>query len=321
MERIGSKTTGEPGICRQRVWARALLVLGLALSLVSCATPQHKPTVQSIAVLLSDESPAIRGVSREISRQADVPLEILQLAGGGAAQRDVVRRIQAGPHDTVIAVGLAAARAARSLSGKRVVFCQVFNYEHSGLVSASMKGVSALPSAREQFRVWRLLDPRIRRIGVITGPQTADLLADADQAARQYGMEIVRQTVSTDRETLYAFRRLLPRVQGVWIVPDNRVLSVGVLRDIMNLAVREGKQVLAFSHELLVLGALFSVESDPADIARQALMRARAIADDNGLQGEDVIPLTRANVRVSGVMLRRFGLMLPRELQGSLNAP
>lgn len=299
----------------------AIAVLSAALFLSSCAWLGFRPSVQSIAVLASDATPAIRHVAQEVTKQAGVPVETFRLAGGDAAQREVISRIQAGSQDTVIAVGLPAARAARALKGKRVVFCQAFNYEASGLVSANMKGVSAHPPVHEQFRVWRQIDPRIKRIGVITGPQLTDLFSEASRAAQQHGMELVRQTVATDRETLYAFKRLLPRVQGVWLVPDNRILSVNVLREMLSLAARDGKQVLSFSHELLALGALFSVETVPADIAAQVLVRARAISADGSLQGTAILPLTRGDVRINGVMLRRFGLALPRGLERNLYAP
>lgn len=301
-----------------------IIVLGVLATLCflcSCAALLGRPTVRSIAILVSDDTPAIRHVAEEVTKQARVPVKTFRLASGEAAQREVVSRIQAGPQDTVIAVGLPAARATRPLAGKQVVFCQVFNYESTGLISANMKGVSAHPPVREQFRIWRQLDPRIRRIGVITGPQITDLIAEASRAAKQNGMVLVQKTVSTDRETLYAYKQLLPGVQGVWIVPDNRILSVNVLREMMNLAIKDGKQVLSFSHELLVLGALFSIEADPADIARQALARARNVSADASLPGTAVQPLTRMDVRINAVMLRRFGLSLPRELERNLYAP
>ncbi len=300
----------------------ALGALSALFFLYSCAALLGRPTVRNIAVLVSDETPAIRRVAQEVTKQAGVPVKTFRLAGGEATQREIISRIQAGPEDTVIAVGLPAARAARLILGKQVVFCQVFNYEASGLTSAkNMKGVSAHPPVREQFRVWRQLDPRIRRIGVITGPHITGLIAEAGRAAQQNGMVLVQKTVSTDRETLYAFKQLLPKVQGVWIVPDNRILSVNVLREMMNLAAKDGKQVLSFSHELLVLGALFSIEADPEDIARQALVRARTRLAEDSPPGTVVQPLTRMDVRINAVMLRQFGLSLPQELKRNLYAP
>jgi hypothetical protein len=83
---------------------------------------------------------------------------------------------------------------------------------------------------------------------------------------------------------------------------------------------KEGKQVLAFHHDLLELGALLSVETDPADVAAHALERLRS-SDGMTVPGLAVTPLTRASVRVNAMVAKRFGLTVPREFQGAARAP
>lgn len=179
-----------------------------------------------------------------------------------------------------------------------------------------MKGVRAMPPVQEQFRAWRALNPKLRSVGVITGPQQAALLTEAKQAAREHGLTLIAVQVKSDRETLYAFKQFSQRVQGLWLVPDNRVLSSAVLRELMAYAVMEGKQVLAFSQELLSLGALLSMESSPADIASQVLARTR----ETPAIKAGMLPLTRAETHVNAMMLRRFGLKLPSGFEGKLHA-
>lgn len=307
-------------VCGQTrgMWRQSILVMGTfcaVLLLPSCASWQQY-SVKSIAVLESDESPAFRRVTQEVTRQAGVPVETFRLSGGGMTQHEILRRLQTGSQDIVIAVGLPAARASLSLAGKRVVYCQVFNYEASGLITSAMKGVSALPPVREQFRTWKAINPNLRRVGVITGPQQRILLAEARLAARENGLELSAVEVNSDRETLYAFKRLAPGIQGLWLVPDNRVLSAAILEDLMAHAVKQGKQVLAFSHEMLALGALLSVESSSVDIASQVLARSR----ESSGSAAGVLPLTRGDIRVNGMMLRRFGLVIPRGFEGLVHA-
>ena len=270
----------------------------------------------SLAILQSDESPAYHRVAQEISNRAGKPVVVYRLDGTAARQEDVLRHLQRSTHATVVAIGLPAARTARRLTGKHVVFCQVSSHEEVGLLSPHMKGVSAVPPVREQFRAWRALNPKLRTVGVITGPQQRALLVEARQAARENGLVLIAVEVKSDRETLYAFQRLSPRVQGLWLVPDNRVLSHSVLHDLMAYAVKEGKQVLAFSHELLALGALLSVESSPADIAEQVLVRTR----ESSAKKTGILPLTHVETRVNLTMLRRFGLVMPSGFKGKIHA-
>ncbi|MEK6550321.1 MAG: ABC transporter substrate binding protein, partial [Pseudomonadota bacterium] len=235
------RKTGGPA-WRQGVALLAMVWLS-GCSMFGPSDPSAHDRANSLVILLSDESPAYRRVAQEVASRAGRPVVNFRLDGTLASQEDVIRRLQRSTYSTVVAIGLPAARSARRLTGKRVVFCQVSSHEEESLVSPLMKGVSAVPPVREQFRAWRALNPKLRTVGVITGPQQRALLAEARQSARENGLVLIAVEVKSDRETLYAFQRLSPRVQGLWLVPDNRVLSNSVLHDLMAYAVKEGKQV------------------------------------------------------------------------------
>ncbi|OFZ99323.1 MAG: hypothetical protein A2Z44_03925 [Betaproteobacteria bacterium RBG_19FT_COMBO_58_11] len=194
----------------------------------------------------------------------------------------------------------------------------MFNYEDTDLVSSWMEGVAATPPANEQFRAWKLLSPRLKKVGVITGRNLRGLMDDARQAARENSLDLGHVEVRSDKETLYAYKQLAPKIQGLWLVPDNRVLSREIIRDVMAHSVKEGKQVAVFSHQLLALGGLLSAESSHADIAEQVLLVMNGGQKD---MGAPVRPLTKATIRINGVMAGRLGLKLPVALRGRVYAP
>lgn len=297
---------------RPRGIAVLLLVAGMA-GLAACATkPKPVPVASGIALLLSDRSAAFVGVQREIQKKYSQRMESYFLDDNKAAQSLVQKQVQSSDLPVVVAVGLPAARIARELSGKRVVFCQVFNYEDVDLTAPWMKGVAAVPPTQEQFHAWKQLAPRLRTVGVITGGNLRGLMEDARAAARKNGIELVHVQVKSDKETLYAYKQLMPRIQGLWLVPDNRVLSHDVIRDLMAHSVQEGKQVAVFSRQLLALGGLLSAETSYADIAEKTL--ERVARPDVG--GAPVSPLTKAVIRINRVMAKRFNLSIPKALQG-----
>jgi hypothetical protein len=51
------------------------------------------------------------------------------------------------------------------------------------------------------------------------------------------------------------FKRLAPQIDGLWLVPDDRILSPAVLRELLNYAVSHGVRVCVFSDTLLQWGA------------------------------------------------------------------
>lgn len=303
---------------------RIVVAVGLALLLVACSGPgvRHVPPVSraggsiSLLILQSDSSAAYADVAKAIARRWSGPVASIDLDGRVTA--GVLHRAQTSRAPLVAAVGLPAATIARELRGKKVVFCQVFNYD--GLVTAWMKGVSALPPAAEQFSVWKQIDPRLRRVGMITGGGLRPLERDAHAAARAYGIDLQHAEVQSDIESLYTYRLMSPKIQALWLIPDNRVLSRRVLKDMLQLARMQGKEVVVFGDALLPYG-LMSVDSEPDDVARQVVARLAEAARTDDVPGPAITPLTELRVRLNPVTLERLGLTVPAALTDKLYVP
>jgi ABC-type uncharacterized transport system substrate-binding protein len=301
-------------------WPACLPIIFCAL-LTGCLPPSQATTpVPALAVLLSGNSPAFVGVQREIEKKFPRRVDTYTLSDESMYPA-VQKKIQTSDSPVVVAIGLPAARLAQGLSGKKVIFCQVFNYEDAELVTSWMKGVSATAPIREQFRAWKTLYPKLTRVGVITGKNLQGLMEEARAAAKENKIRLDHVEVRSDKETLYAYKQLSPKMQGLWLVPDNRVLSRDVLRDIMAHSVKEGKQVAVFGRELLGLGGLISAETSYADIAEQVLTRVRRAQEVSGVPGAPVIPLTRTVIKINTVMAKRLNMTLPASLRGMAYVP
>jgi ABC-type uncharacterized transport system substrate-binding protein len=297
------------------------LLMTFCAALGGCLATQKMPVpVPGIAIIVSDNSPAFVGVQREIGKKFPRRVETFTL-GDESKYSTARKKIQSSDLPVIVAIGLPAAQLAQGLSGKKVIFCQVFNYEDTDLVTPWMKGVSATAPVREQFRVWKALHPKLTRVGVITGKNLQGLMEEAQAAAGEYQIRLDHVEARSDKETLYAYKQLSPKIQGLWLVPDNRVLSRDVIRDIMAHSVKEGNQVAVFGRELLGLGGLISAETSYADIAEQVLTRVRQAQEASGVPGAPVIPLTRTVIKINTVMAKRLNLKIPETLRGMTYAP
>lgn len=301
-------------------WLVCLPIIFCAVLTGCLPPPQATAPVPALVVLSSDSSPAFAGVQREIGKKFPHRVETYTL-GDESTYPAVQKKIESSNEPVVVAIGLPAARLARSFSGKKVIFCQVFNYQDEELVTPWMKGVSATAPVGEQFRVWKALYPKLARVGVITGKNLQGLMENAQAAAKENKIRLDHVEVRSDKETLYAYKQLSPKMQGLWLVPDNRVLSREVIRDIMAHSVKEGKQVAVFGRELLGLGGLISAETSYADIAERVLARVRQAQEVSGVPGAPVIPLTRAVIKINTVMAKRLNLKIPGTLRGMAYAP
>lgn len=268
-------------------------------------------------VLLSDDIPEFATIAAEIEARADNDnLTILNLDG---TPLNIPRvKTEAEGADQIIAIGLLAATVGLEIESKQLVFCQVYNYRDYDLLSATSKGVSLLPPFDLQLDHWTRLDPDLRSVGIITGPNQEDLVEEARAAAERHGIDLSVRNVSSDKEALYTFRLLTPEIQGLWMLPDNRILSPEVVREIMAYSARHRKGVVVFGANLLSLGGLMSMTADAGDVAEQALRRLRQISANGNLAGPEMSPLTKVRVEVNPEIARHLGLSIPEALASSI---
>lgn len=282
----------------------------LILLLLTCTAARA-----DIVLLLSDDKPSVTGVAKAIQASYGEKIDIYNLGGDRSRENEIANAIQDSNKRQVVAVGLLAAQLARQrLSSKQVVFCQVLNFEEFDLVTPWMRGVSGIPSLSRQFALWKMLDPGLRKVGIITGRHTKYMIAEAENAARRNGLELVHAEAPSERAVLFAVQDLHDKkIQGLWLAPDSSILSQRAILDLMSYSAKNNLQVLAFSPVLLKEGALLSTAPDFSEIARLVLDRLRRMADSSA--GEAITPLGSAKIIVNGSAAARFGLAVPAKVR------
>jgi len=273
--------------------------------------PASRP-VPPVTILLSDDLPAYSGVADELATRLTTRPEIINLHGNSNRQALAQRFSRQSGKQRIVAIGPLAAHTAVQLGAGEVVFCQVFNYHELGAGAKHVQGVSFLPPAEPQFRAWKKLDPGLRRVGVITGPGHEKLISEARKAAQHHGIELIHHTVLTDMEMLYDFKRLTPEIQGLWLLPDDRILSRRVLREIMSYSTRHRQDVVVFHPELLRYGGLMSVSSVDADVAGQVIAALRTTSRRSTAKSKNVLPLKQIHIVVNPrVAQSKAGVAVP----------
>ncbi|HEU4617571.1 MAG TPA: ABC transporter substrate binding protein [Gammaproteobacteria bacterium] len=172
-----------------------------------------------------------------------------------------------GQKTLAIAVGAEAEDVAAGL-GVPTVFCQIAPVDVApDEDTPNLHGVPALPPLSLQLRAWRQLSPGLARVAMILGPGRDATAAEARRVAKAESVSLILRTASSDQEALYLFKRLAPEVDGLWLVPDNTVLSPRVIKAMLDQAARHKVQTLVFTPTLLEWGGLASVSSTPGNLA------------------------------------------------------
>jgi hypothetical protein len=110
------------------------------------------------------------------------------------------------------------------------------------------------------------------------------------------------------------------KVQGYWLIPDNRVLSGNILRDVMTFSIHNSKQVAVFNTELLSIGGLFSTTSDPQGVVQEVLHRLEQAKNTEIIPGPDITYPDKAILRINSVMAQLLNLQIPAQYKKYKNA-
>ncbi|HJR71217.1 MAG TPA: hypothetical protein VKA43_14335 [Gammaproteobacteria bacterium] len=269
------------------------------------------------AVVLSDAIPEYAQIAAELVRRGTDQVTVYYVSVQPGHDSGVVAEIERADPDRIIAVGLPAAILARRIPGKPMVFCQAYNYQDHDLVSATSKGVHLLPPFDLQLEAWRAVAPNLRHIGVITGPGHDERIAEMRRAATAFDAILAVRTVQSDQEALLAFQELAPSIEGLWLLPDNRILSPDVVKEILWYSAKHGTQIATFSERMLEQGALLSSTSVPGDVVDRILARFDDVDSDGRLRGPGVLGLTAVQTTVNQRLAARLGLKLPERLAQS----
>lgn len=286
------------------------------------APPPVKRELTEVVIFASEDIPAYSRVAKQLARQLGQRAGIRYL---GERQLDNLKALEPYRNDEkkqFVSIGLGATVvAAKAMPDRQLVFCQVFNYREHGLISPKHKGVSMIASLSRTFAAWHALSPGITDVGVLTGPNMEDVLQAATAEAKANGITLHAVEVASDKEFQYEYKSLATKVQGYWLLPDNRVLSENALREVMSFSVLNSKQVVVFSDELLSLGGLMSVTSDYRDIARQVLARLEAADGRDTIPGPEIIYPAKAILRINPVMAQRLNLAIPKHFKKYVKNP
>lgn len=264
--------------------------------------PPPKPEIgpDKVVLFLSADFPAYQAIATQIVGRGDAnEYKTVNLDGDPRISPANLAEIKAFDPDKIISIGLLAAQTGRHFADTPMVFCRVFNYLDHDLLSANSRGVKLLPPFAMQLAAWTELSPELESIGLVIGPNQEDLIAEAVQAAKAYEIELTSRVVSSDKEALYVFKRLTPSIQGFWLLPDNRILSPRVLKEMMSYGTAHEVQIVVFNSQLISLGAVMSITSNDADVAEQVVKALYDVTDSGSFAGPPMMPLTTMQVEIN----------------------
>lgn len=259
-------------------------------------------------VLLSSDLAEFGAVATALDERLSGAFELERLVLTDPNSRKRLATLDANAPLAVVGIGFDAADFASRDLRVPVVFCEVFGYEQLLSARSGIYGVAPLPPLDMQLARWKRLAPGVTTVGTIIGPEHPGLIEEARHAAAEVGVKLEIRLASSDREALYRFKRLVPRIGALWLFPDNDILSPNVIREMLGYARDHGVHSIVFNPSLLDWGALVSMNSRPSDVAAAVARILETLAAGRTRTLPVLTPLTEIDVEVNETVAAELGL-------------
>ncbi len=166
------------------------------------------------------------------------------------------------------------------------------------------------PWAR-QFALIRHTLPNRTRVGVLLGPDSAELAPALRAAAKAAGLVATIEKIDEESDLLPALKRLLGDSEALLAIPDPLIYNRSTVQSILLTTYRQQVPLFGFSPSYVKAGALAAVYSVPEQIGQQAAEIIQRFAADRHLPPPQ--PPRYFSVGTNAQVARSLGFVLDDE--------
>ena len=255
---------------------------------------------------------------------AACPMRITEydLRGTKKEESSIIQRLTTAKPRLIVAIGPLAAQVAREhLQNIPLIFVMVSNPPKHGLHGANLAGVSLDIPVQTQLAMYKSLVPALKTLGVIYDPaKTGTMVLEARGVVDTLGLQLLAAPVSTPKEVPAALRSLLGKIEALWMVPDDTVVTPDSFKFLLLTALENNLPFVTVSDIFVEAGALASLSPDYTEVGRQGCQLATDLESGRlRLADAMVVPPAKVNLAINLKTASKIGLRLPPEVLQSAN--
>ena len=302
---------------RHTLWCCLRTILGFLWLL-----PLTQALAEGIVVLKShDLEPFNQALAGFV---AACPMHVTEydLRGSKKEESSIIQRLTATRPRLIVAIGPLAAQVARErLQDIPSIFVMVSNPRKHGLQGEHLAGVSLDIPVRTQLAMYKSLVPTLQTLGVIYDPEkTGTMIIEARSIADTLGFQLLAARVSSHKEVPAALRGLLGKIDALWMVPDDTVVTPESFKFLLLTAFENNLPFITVSDIFVEAGALASLSPDYADVGRQGCQLATDIESGRLRPAEVmVVPPAKVKLAINLKTASKIGLTFSPEIVQSAN--
>jgi putative ABC transport system substrate-binding protein len=236
---------------------------------------------KKIVILKSSSSPSFLkaedGFKKQI-RKGEIEAVLIEydVSDESKEEQKMVESVRDLEPDLIVTIGSrSTALVSQRLKDIPTVFCMVLNPVSSGFVQSmrssqnNLTGASLDIPVRIQLEKFKLIVPRLKKLGVLFTPDSKQVIMEAKGVCQNIGIELVPELIHSEKEIPEAVEALAQEVDGLWAVADTVIFTPQSTQYILLYTLRNGVPFMGLSPSFVKAGALFTLACDHKDVGRQ----------------------------------------------------
>jgi putative tryptophan/tyrosine transport system substrate-binding protein len=303
------------GVAMSR-WHAWYICLGVLLGWLALLS-NTQAAVAEVPVLKSHDIEPFKQAIAGFVAACNLQITEYDVRGSASKQQSIIKRVVATKPKLILAIGAVAAQVAKEMvEDIPVVFFMVPNPQQYGLEGRNIAGVSLDIPAEVQFARYKMLVPTLHTLGVIYNPDKTGPLVNAAQAiAQQLDLQLLPTAVGSPKEVPAALRSMLGKIDALWMVPDETVVTPMSFEFLLLTAFEHHLPFLAASEIFVEVGAMAALSPDYAEVGRQVCQLTKEIESGHRSPMQvNIIPPAKVNLAINLKTASKLGLSLPSEV-------
>lgn len=280
---------------------------------VSAASPR-------VVIVVSQEStPAaqmVEGFRTSLAGAGvQAQIEILNLKGNSEDALNVLRLFKNEPPTMFLTVGSLATQVVLAEHGEVPVIAGLTAHLETFRKNGNLTGVGLEFSLESQLQIMKLIMPELGTVGVLYSPkENQETIDSALSLARKFSVKIVPRSVETPRDIPDALESLANKIDLLWGITDQVVVSPQTAEPILLFSFRNKIPFVGLSTPWVKAGSFYALERDYGDIGNQCAEIAVRILKKTAPNTIQVVPPRKVLFSINLKTARAMNLEVSQQI-------
>lgn len=191
-----------------------------------------------------------------------------------------------------------------------IVYCLVLKPEQYVTKERNMTGIAFMASVKFQAQKLKLINPDIKRIGVMYDPgNSSSLIKESKLIFKESGIDLIAKKVYSTKAVPAVLRSLEGKVDMLWLIPDGTVLTEESFAYMVSYSLQKNFPILTHAESFVRTGCLISFSVDYFGVGKQAAEIVEKMVE-NDTKFPLLIDAVKLEMTINKILARKFNIKL-----------